>query len=644
MFDPIHQQWYYDHAFVPGYQPDPGNPNHRSGPYGVWGSNDEDAAVMAPWLASTDYHYDFGALVTQPNSAGTRLVDVVGGQGINCCQPHPVRVAATQFFYPGEARASCAGTTSDEVSSGAGPSALALPCALTGDPSGGPVLAGYNPASGAGSLISVAAQYRNTANPQVVGPYLSEQSWAPLYDWFRFHGLLHRWVPIGQRVGMQTGIQMQNTGTRPARVTLDYVGQDGRHAPAIPELTIAAGASRSVVDGAPSGFNGAAVIHADQPLAVVTNHVHQTYKLVASARGFAGGEQLVHLPLLMRANSGYDTWYSVQNTETNVQVQATITYRSARTSAAPSEHVTLQPGASWVFAQHGNTALAPLGPTFSAEVSATGKVAVTVMEESDTAPRLLGYDGFGHSLASQAVALPLVMAGNFGYWTGVQAQNVGGQATDVTITYGRNLADRPAGAGRVCDNDHNPATPHTPAPAVRRGVAAGRSATFLQLATDDPQFSDCTYVGSATVTAAQPLVAVANENGPTGGSAYEGFDPARLSGTLDIPLLRANHYGASSGVQIQNAGTVRVHAELVYGPNTVPGCDSGRLTRRPFDLDPGQAVKFQQGPGDPRHEFDTCTYLGSARVERASTGARLGAIVNQLGGSYQDDLSTYAVP
>ncbi len=154
----------------------------------------------------------------------------------------------------------------------------------------------------------------------------------------------------------------------------------------------------------------------------------------ASTNGFSSGSSSISLPLLMKGNSGFDTWFNVQNTGT-ASTDVTVTYS---TDPATTETATILPGAAKTFDQATNAAL-PAGFVGSATVTSTGgtPIVATVMQVGQGGLKvLLGYNGF--SSGSTDVNLPLIMANNGGFYTGVQVQNTGATATNVTIKYSPN--------------------------------------------------------------------------------------------------------------------------------------------------------------------------------------------------------------
>jgi hypothetical protein len=234
------------------------------------------------------------------------------------------------------------------------------------------------------------------------------------------------------------------------------------------------------------------------------------------------------------------------------------------------------------------------------------------------------------------VAVPLVMANNFGAFTGVQVQNTGTAQANVTVTYSANSVPG-------CD---------TP-PAATFALAAGTSKTLIQAGGAaaegfDPFFASCRYVGGATITSdGAPLVAIVNQISGGSASAYESFNTAAATGTVKVPLAAANNFGLFTGIQVQNVGTASTDVTMTYGPNTLAAGDGicGTPVARTKTIGAGASFTFiQSGAGAESDGFDaqfaSCRYVGSATIT-AAAGGKVVAIVNQLSGGAGDSLFTY---
>lgn len=447
-----------------------------------------------------------------------------------------------------------------------------------------------------------------------------------------------------------SGFQVQNLSeSQPASITITYYDSAGNVAATQP-ATIPAGGSTTFLNGeggtvamaVQPGFRGSVVISSNQPIVAITNlvGVAGSTSIGEAYSGFTSGSPTVSLPLIVRGNFGFNTVISVQNTG-SAPTQVTVAYTPVpgAGNSGVTEQATIQPGASATFSQATNSAL---GTRFvgSATVTAAagGSIAATVVQEGNS--RLSSYSGFNAAAAPSPIAVPLLVANNFGGTTGLQVQNNGGSQTTITVAYTPNTATTAAGTFQPCP---------TPNP-VQRTLDPGASTTIIQGAGDanlgfDTQFANCRYVGGATISSNnnQPLTAIVNQAFGPASSAYEGFQTATATNTVKAPLIAANNAGGGTGIQVQNVGTSAANVTVTFGPNTVSGAGTcSTPTPLNFTLQPNTSATRIQAGGDPANGFDpqfaTCRYVGSATI--TSTGGQIVAIVNQTAG-LTDGLFTY---
>jgi len=117
----------------------------------------------------------------------------------------------------------------------------------------------------------------------------------------------------GQGITYNTGFQVQNLGTGTATITIIYYNQDGSVAASVPD-SIPAGGSKTYypLTAVPDGFNGSVVISSDMPIAAIANELGNGGAYAASYAGFDAGATTINLPLIMRGNYGFNTWFNVQ--------------------------------------------------------------------------------------------------------------------------------------------------------------------------------------------------------------------------------------------------------------------------------------------------------------------------------------------
>lgn len=424
---------------------------------------------------------------------------------------------------------------------------------------------------------------------------------------------------VAAQLTYNAGFQIQNlSDTDDANVSIAYYNQDGTaNVPAV-NVTISAGSSQTFfpIDST-AGFDGSVVISSDQPVAAIANVLANGLAFGASYTSFSGGSASVNLPLIMKGNSGFDTWFNVQNTNTTGDVNVTVAYANT----ACTETDTIAPGAAATFTQSTNACL-PAGYVGAATVTATGgDVVATVIETGTTT--LFAYNGF--TAGAPDPVIPLVNANNSGYITGIQIQNSGAASTDVTVDYTPS-----AGApGTACSET--------------KTIAAGASATFalyaFSLAGDpDPGTDDCafgaTFVGSASISqsGSENLVAIVNQLNLASAkaSSYNGFDPSAASGEVLMPLIMDRNSGFYTGLNAINIGSAST-VTCTYTSN------DGSVT---------QSVTSPSLPtgGSFNHlqlNFLANGFVGSGTCTADSAGGAIIVVVNELGSGTGDQLFSY---
>jgi hypothetical protein len=405
-----------------------------------------------------------------------------------------------------------------------------------------------------------------------------------------------------QGITWTSGFQVQNLGSSAANIVIKYYNQDGSQPIADVSDSVPAMSSKTYYPIHTSdGFNGSVVVEGDQPIVAIANTLGNNPQYAASTESFSAGATTIGLPLIMRGNSGYYTWFNVQNAGSG-DANVTVQYIPGSSGSAHTEGpVTIKPGAAHTFDQRG---MGALGAKFvgSAVVTSNEPIVATVMQVGETFKNMMGYNGF--TGGSTEVSLPLIMANNSGFYTGIQVQNVGTSATSITIDYGSNLAGSFAPANDTAS------------------LAAGESKTFLQAG---GQWTG-TYIGSATVTTTgQPVVAIVNQVKLTGtalGTAYNGFDPAKATNKVSAPLIMANNSGYYTGVQVMNVGSSATTITVTYGPNVAGTYAPPAETAT---LQPGDSYNSIQNSG----AWTGKKYVGSMSVS-ASGGGEVVLIANQI--------------
>ena len=422
-------------------------------------------------------------------------------------------------------------------------------------------------------------------------------------------GLVLPFSASAQSLTYGSSFQVQNLENESAAITITFYDQAGAAVDAATvNDTIAAGGSKTyfavTMAGLPTTFAGSAVISSDRKLRAIHNLAANNFAFGASSAGYTEGAAEVNLPLIMRNNSGFNTWFAVQNAGTSDAIVSVAFKAGSSGTDYTHPDVTIKMGASHLFYQ---ADMADLGAKFVGSAKVTSKNAVpvvaTVVEVGPTT--LYAYDGF--VATSTNFIAPLFQYYNSGFSSSIQVQNAGTAATDVTVQY------TPSFGGNACEET--------------RSIPAGAAATFGLFAFNSaiPE-SNCysqnpgtAFIGSATVktnSASQPLVAIVNQhNFGTGKAAsYSAFRPNDATQTVSLPLIMDRNNNYWTGITVYNAGTAATTVTIDY---------SGTSADTSFTLEAGAAkIVLNQGQIADK-------YVGSAVVSGANAGDKLLVTVNE---------------
>jgi hypothetical protein len=405
-----------------------------------------------------------------------------------------------------------------------------------------------------------------------------------------------------------SSINLQNLANATANISIHFYLPDGSEDPNSPVNDTITPLGSKVYFPIPTaaGFSGSVVIESDVQIASISNILGNSGDAAAAYDGSNEGSTTVLLPLLMKANSGYNTWFNVQNAGSS-DAAVSVAYSDGTTASA-----TVKPGAAAMFDQSTETHAVKV---FSGIVTSDQPVAVTVIEENVDV--MFAYSGF--TSTSTAPVIPLVNSNNSGYITGINVQNSGSTDTEVTLTY------TPSAAGTLCTETQT--------------VQAGKSNTFALYSFSGTPLpgmtTDCIggarFVGSAKVTtnsANEDLTAVVNQlKIGVNGEAYGAFDASAATATVVLPLIMNANSGYWTSINLMNVGTADTTVTCTFTPY-----GSVTLPTPTATLAPNGGVSFLQAAGD---EFGTTKYIGSATCD--APGGQIVAIVNELGASHTKD-------
>jgi hypothetical protein len=303
-------------------------------------------------------------------------------------------------------------------------------------------------------------------------------------------------------------------------------------------------------------FNGSVVISSTTKVASISN-IHggvgtNQFYANGSYIGWTSGSSPIYIPLLMKNNGGYGTWFNVQNTSTTADATVNVAY-SDGTTAGPT---TVYKGSSHTYNQSSETHSSAV---FAATITSSQPVAVTVVEENPSI--IFAYNGFLNY--SNFPVIPLVNSNNSGYTTSINIMNNGTSDSTVTVSYTPKTG---AGNGSACQETQT--------------ITAGQVKVFALTAFYNGSFSNCTggakFVGSAQVTGnvgsggsgAQPLTAIVNQHKiGTNGSAYDAFDPATATNRVIFPLIMDRNSNWWTSINVQNVGTTSTSVTCTFNNN-----------------------------------------------------------------------------
>lgn len=401
-----------------------------------------------------------------------------------------------------------------------------------------------------------------------------------------------------------TCFQVQNLSGDSAQVTISYYDQSGALDTEVSDNISGADSKTYCPIHPSSGFDGSVIVSSDQSIAAVTNVLGDGGVASASYIGAQEGSTTVSLPLLMKDNAGYDTWINVQNAGTST-ASITIDY-SDGTNASD----TIPVGASSTFDQSNETH-AP--PVFAGKITSDQPVAATVIEEDPSI--MFAYSGFLEG--SVDPVMPLINTNAFDYVTGVQIQNMDTSSTDVTVSYSPSLA------GTACTETQT--------------IPGEDSATFalnsFYFSPPPSVTTDCTlgemFIGSAQVTgnsASNDLVVIVNQlKLGVNGEAYGGFDPAKVTDTVVLPLIMDRNVGWYTGFNIQNVGSSTTTVNCTFTDTSYTASDT---------LNPGEALT------DVHLNVIADGYVGSATCT-AGSGGKIAGVVNEVMEGEDDTFMVY---
>lgn len=362
-------------------------------------------------------------------------------------------------------------------------------------------------------------------------------------------------APPGQ---FTVDFNIQNMGTGPANIVVNFINPDGSSAGTKTFSGVPAGGSAyfnpalHTLDGGgtlPSGWQGAAIVSADQPvsaIATVANNLSGSQYVSDAYVGIGEPSTVVFAPIVMAKLGPWNTRMAIQNagaSPANVEIR----FISGGNVVATQSISNLPVGASALVDQLDHPTLTNFNG--SAIISATQPVAVTVDEYRITGGMLVSYSALPLSKASTTLYMPGYINA-YGPWT-----------TDFTMI---NTASSPASVQIQFTNNQ---TLNCSIPA-NGSLYLNPAANVYGGCTGGPLASN--FYGAATVSSTQPLVIaynIANTLGPGDRAiGYTAFAPSDVGEKMAVPLIENQYSGGkwttTFSVQVIDGGTADL--TLIY--------------------------------------------------------------------------------
>lgn len=433
---------------------------------------------------------------------------------------------------------------------------------------------------------------------------------------------------LAQKFSYISGVNIQNLSPDPSSLILTYYnagmadGSGGTQNMITGSIDIAGyGVKTFFPVHAPSGFNGSVVVSSGSPIAGVTNMSNTSLTVLGAYNARSNGSSTVYLPLLHKGNSGFDSWYSVQNTGSDL---ATVKIDYSSSGVGVDRTITIAKNASVNVYQkdetyHGTTKY------FAGTLTSTQPIVAVVMQESLS--NILAYTGFGSG--SKFPVMPIINMNNSNYITGTQVYNLGNASTNVTISYSAGLA------GTNCTE-----TRTVPA----KTMVVFTTDVFMKVTpgVTETCVNGQRFIGSGAVTTNsgnQDLAVLVNQLRIPGvnGSAYSGFDPTTATNTVFMPTIFDRNAGWYTAFNLMNVGAAKTYVKCTYA-------GSAYTTNTGVNgLDVGKSVTVTQynSIGDKYVGSSICKAYTDTTYTTLDPAGKIFTVVNELGTSGPDNLLSY---
>jgi hypothetical protein len=340
-----------------------------------------------------------------------------------------------------------------------------------------------------------------------------------------------------------SALYIQNLGNASATLSVDFISDAGTVVHTVND-TLPANASKGYwlpgISGLGASFVGGAKIISDQPvLAVGRPHIGAE---VMTYNGFTAGATTAYLPMFFKNGFGtYNTALYIQNVTANL-ANLSIQYLNTDGTVACTKADTLGANASkgyWSLGVTCDTGSLPSG--FVGGVKVTSDQAIVAVGRAHLGTQITSYGGFAGGSTSAYV--PMLFKGAFGgtYNAALYLQNTTGNTASVTIQYRDN-------AGALAATQNVTLDPGAISSIWLPGVAGLPSG----------------FVGGASITSTEPIVAVGRPHLGSEITAYNGA--SATSNIAYLPMLFRNAFGApyNAAYYIQNTSASPAKASIFF--------------------------------------------------------------------------------
>lgn len=366
--------------------------------------------------------------------------------------------------------------------------------------------------------------------------------------------------------GWWSGETIMNVGTETATIQVTAYAKDSTDFYTASE-PVEPGAYYNFIpnsfEGMPSGFQGSAVVSANQPVKAIVNVTNRQANQLGVAGGKAAAQyqgidgtmvdSTIYFPIAKGDYYNKTTTYYIQNAGI-ADTTATATFKMANGDEHTYTTPTIKPNQMVLFSIWDTATYTPGASPESrigaVTVVATEDIAGVVMEHFTTeavASLAQSTRGFTSSDFGTTAFAPLIKNTYYLRFTGIQVQNVGAVPIDITVTY--------KGFDGTCTGMTYMDT--------ALAVQPGKSAVFNQLPGQTNLPTGCGASATInTTTVGGQLVALVSESyvssliPATGQRSVTSFAiPANsTTQTVSAPVFKDDHYGKRTGLLIQNVG------------------------------------------------------------------------------------------